>query len=64
MQFDVDNMSCGHCVRAVTRAIQQLDSAAQVVVDLEHKRVDVQTHALVEAVIAALGQEGYPARLR
>ena len=32
--FDVDGMSCNHCAKAVTKAVQQLDPQAQVQVDL------------------------------
>ncbi|WP_199032140.1 heavy-metal-associated domain-containing protein, partial [Ralstonia sp. ASV6] len=32
--FSVEGMSCGHCVSAVTRAVQQVDAAASVQVDL------------------------------
>ena len=34
MLFKVENMSCQHCVSAITRALQALDPAAQVCVDL------------------------------
>src|SRR3546814_11623027 len=39
MQFSVDNMTCGHCVRAITAALQDLDAHAQVDVDLLSGRV-------------------------
>eukprot|EP01030_Chromulinospumella_sphaerica_P024841 gene24841-24944_t len=32
-------MTCGHCVRAVTQAVQALDPAASVKVDLGAKEV-------------------------
>ena len=32
-QFTVEGMTCGHCEAAVTRAIKQLDAAAQVSID-------------------------------
>ena len=40
-EFKVEGMSCQHCVAAVTRAIHEIDAAAQVQVDLEHGRVVV-----------------------
>lgn len=33
-QFKVSGMSCGHCVRAITQAIQALEQTARVEVDL------------------------------
>ena len=42
MKFLVENMTCGHCVKAVTQAITSADAAAQVDVDLASKSVVVQ----------------------
>jgi copper chaperone len=42
--LQVDGMSCGHCIRAVTNAITALDGAAKVEVDLAAKRVIAQTN--------------------
>lgn len=63
MQFEVDNMSCGHCVRAITKALQRLDPAAEVDVDLATKRVVASGAFSTEAAIAAMAAEDYPARL-
>lgn len=61
MRFIVDGMTCGHCVRAITRAVQALDPAAQVTVDLDARSVDVQTSLPAEQVAAAIVVAGYPA---
>ena len=61
MQFNVDGMTCGHCVRAITRAVQALDPAAQVAVDLAARRVDVNADLPAERVAAAIAAAGYPA---
>lgn len=63
MQFQVDNLSCQHCVRAVTEAIQARDAAATVAVDLASKQVVVSSALPADQVIAVLVDEGYPARL-
>lgn len=60
MRFTVDGMTCGHCVRAITRAVQALDPAAQVAVDLAARSVDVQTGLPAEQVAAAIVAAGYP----
>lgn len=56
-QFTVRGMSCGHCVRAVTTALQEADPAAVVQVDLSHKSVVVRSETdrakLGEAITAA-----------
>jgi copper chaperone len=59
LELTVDSMSCGHCVKAITQALKELDPAAQVQVDLPSKRVAVQTSQPREAVVAALDEAGY-----
>jgi len=55
----VQGMSCQHCVKAVTTAIQDEDPTADVRIDLPTGRVDVQT-VLDEAQVRALiAEEGY-----
>ena len=55
----VEGRSCGHCVRAVTQAIQALDPAAKVQVDLAAKTVQAETGLARDAVAAAITEEGY-----
>lgn len=62
MNFDVNGMTCGHCVRAVTKAIQAQDTTAQVDVDLAAGRVSVETSLSEDAVADAIRSEGYEAR--
>ena len=58
-QFEVQGMTCGHCERAVTSAIQQLDPQAQVRIDRVQNRVDVDSTQPREALAAAIAEEGY-----
>jgi copper chaperone len=58
-QFEVQGMTCGHCERAVTNAIQQLDPQAQVHIDRAQNRVDVDSSQPREALAAAIAEEGY-----
>jgi copper chaperone len=60
MEFNIPTISCGHCVRAVTEAVKLADPDAQVSVDLESKKVTVQTTQERDAVAAALAEAGYP----
>jgi copper chaperone len=57
--FDVEGMSCNHCAKAVTRAVQALDPQAQVVVDLNGKKVEVESVQAREAIAQAIADEGY-----
>lgn len=57
--FSVSGMTCGHCERAVTQAVKQLDPAAEIRIDRATQRVDVQSTQPREALAAAIASEGY-----
>lgn len=57
--FQVQGMSCGHCVGAVTRAVKTLDPQAEVKVDLASGRVEVQSQQDRAAIAQAIAEEGY-----
>lgn len=61
LRLTVTGMTCGHCEKAVTRAIQQVDAAAQVTIDRAANLVQVQTAAAPEAIASAIREEGYAA---
>ncbi|SEN61622.1 copper chaperone [Pseudomonas sp. ok272] len=61
--FNVQGMTCGHCVRSVTQAIQAKDPAASVRVDLAAREVGVESALSTEQVISAIREEGYEAKL-
>ncbi|MCA3364554.1 MAG: heavy-metal-associated domain-containing protein [Roseomonas sp.] len=61
--LQVEGMSCGHCIRAVTNAITALDQAAKVDVDLAAKRVVAQTSLPRAEVVRAVEEEGFSVRL-
>ncbi|WP_244825436.1 heavy-metal-associated domain-containing protein [Caballeronia sp. TF1N1] len=58
-EFEVQGMSCQHCVAAVTRSIREIDPQAQVRVDLERGRVTVESSQTNEALIDAIDDAGY-----
>ncbi len=55
----VTGMTCGHCEKAVTQAIEQLDAKAQVRIDRGANRVDVESTTVREALVQAITDEGY-----
>ena len=59
MKFNVPDMTCGHCVATVTKAVKALDPAAEVKADLAAKTVTVETAVPAAAVAKALDQAGY-----
>lgn len=61
--FNVQGMSCGHCVRAITELLQAVDPAASVRVDLAAKEVGVESRLTAEQVISLISEEGYAVQL-
>ncbi|QDR35136.1 heavy-metal-associated domain-containing protein [Pseudomonas aeruginosa] len=61
--FKVQGMTCGHCVRAITHAVQAKDSAADVQVDLGAGEVRVASRLDSPQVLEAIREEGYGAEL-
>lgn len=61
MQFDVKGMTCGHCEKAVTQAIMQLDPQASVAIDRAQNRVDVTSTQPAEKLASAIQEQGYQA---
>ena len=51
--FQVDDMSCGHCVSAITQAVKAADRDAVVHIDLAAHRVQVEPAAADAATLAA-----------
>ena len=47
--FTVQGMTCGHCERAVTHAIQGVDAQAQIKIDRSANRVEVDSSASRDA---------------
>ncbi|MDX9672639.1 MULTISPECIES: cation transporter [unclassified Pseudomonas] len=61
--FNVQGMSCGHCVKAITNAVQAKDPAASVRVDLAAKEVGVESALSAEQVMEVISEEGYAVKL-
>ena len=58
-ELQVEGMSCGGCVRSVTKSVQAVDGNAKVDVDLASKKVRVETQASLDAVKSAISDAGY-----
>jgi copper chaperone CopZ len=58
--FDVNDMSCSHCVNAITQAVKSADPGAQVEIDLASHRVTIQPAQAGEQALAdAIREAGY-----
>jgi copper chaperone len=52
-------MTCGHCEKAVTHAVKQLDPQADVKIDRAVNRVEVTSALARDALAKAIAEEGY-----
>lgn len=59
VELKVAGMSCGHCAKAVTAAIQAKDPAAQIEVVLAEGLVRAETTLPRAEIAAAIAGEGY-----
>jgi copper chaperone len=59
IQFSIPSMSCGHCVKAVTQAVQDVDPQAKVDVNLDTKLVQVDSTAERQKIVESLADAGY-----
>lgn len=57
--FQVQGMTCAHCERAVTQALQLVDAQASVQIDRAQGKVEVQSSAPRDTLAAAIREEGY-----
>jgi copper chaperone len=60
LTFEVKDMTCGHCVSAITKALKEVDQTAQVQVNLADKQVQIEAaHADLKTLMTAMQDAGY-----
>lgn len=58
--FEVNDMTCGHCVSSITQAVRAIDQGAQVTCDLASHRVRIEpTESNRPELIQAIREAGY-----
>ena len=61
-QFNVADMTCGHCAGRITKAVKQADRSAVVEIVLAEKRVIVASRLSQQEIAEAISEAGYTAR--
>lgn len=64
IKLKVTGMTCQHCVRAVTTALERIPGVDKAVVDLESGMAVVYGQDQADKLIAALNEEGYDAKVQ
>jgi copper chaperone len=59
LKFTVPDLACSVCVGTVTKAIQAIDTTAQIKADPTTKQVEIATHVSEAAVKQAIVEAGY-----
>ena len=58
-RFNLPDMSCGHCVAAITEAIKTADAQAHIQIDRDTRTAEVDSALPRETLAAALSAAGY-----
>ncbi|NCT82489.1 MAG: heavy-metal-associated domain-containing protein [Comamonadaceae bacterium] len=60
ISFEVNDMTCGHCVSTLTKALKAVDGGARVQIDLASRRVQIAaTQADADELADAIRDAGY-----
>ncbi|MEM4990840.1 heavy-metal-associated domain-containing protein [Collimonas sp. H4R21] len=59
IEFNVQDMTCGHCAGRITKAINGVDADAKVEIKIEGRTVLVDSKASVAELAAAISDAGY-----
>jgi copper chaperone len=57
--FQVDDMTCAHCVGAVEKAVKGVDAQARVEIDLPTKLVRIDSAKPASLFVSAIEAAGY-----
>jgi len=59
LTFKVEDMTCGHCVGVITKAIKAEDESAAVEIDLPTKTVNIESSKTAESFVSVITEAGY-----
>ena len=59
IEFNVQDMTCGHCAGRITKAIAGVDANAKVDIKIEGRTVSVESKATADELADAIKDAGY-----
>ena len=59
LEFNVNDMTCNHCVSAVTKAVKEAAPGSTVEIDLDSHRVRIDGATSADAIAEAIREAGY-----
>jgi copper chaperone len=60
IEFQLPDMTCGHCASRVTQTLKLTDPVCQIHIDLKAQKVQVQSTDDRQTLADALTEAGYP----
>jgi copper chaperone len=60
MKFTVSGMTCGGCIKAITKAIQSVDDQAQFKIDLVFQTIELETQLSSDEAQQLIADAGFP----
>ena len=58
-QFNVPDMTCGHCASTITKALKAQDPNAKIEISLNEHLVNVESHLPREQIAQYISEAGY-----
>lgn len=59
IEFNVQDMTCGHCAGRITKAINGVDAGAKVEIRIEGQTVSIESKVSVDDLAEAIRDAGY-----
>jgi copper chaperone len=59
IEFDVQDMTCGHCAATITDAVKAVDPTGRCEIDLATRRVKVESAFSADRIAAAIAKAGF-----
>ncbi|MBY5409135.1 heavy-metal-associated domain-containing protein [Rhizobium leguminosarum] len=63
-EFEIRNMTCGHCASTVEKAIKTADPEASASIDLAARTAKVETRSDPAAINTVIEKAGYPSSFK
>lgn len=64
LKLQVNDMTCGHCIGTVEKAVKSADPAAKVSIDLGSKEVRIDSGLPAEIFSRAIEEAGYTGEIK
>lgn len=62
--FQVNDMTCSHCVSTVEKAVKSVDGSAKVKIDLPTHKVEIESSKPAVSFAQAIQEAGYTGELQ